>query len=172
MKTFNEFLNEHEELDKSFASTLGAIGICIACLFGVTRCNNAIATKGLKDLGQNTIENFQDFNQEGWGRKVFLGGDARMKAAYGAVIELAREKGISCYDAAREIKGNFGENMKARFGGVNNMLNMHPIKNVSKTQMDGEDCVIITIEISDSETKEYVDIVIPEFEAQAPAQLQ
>ena len=172
MKTFKEFLNEQhvEEIDEGAgARALAAIGICLSCLFGVVRCNNHIATEGLEKLGENTIENYTDYNQEGWGKKLIAGGDAGMKTLYGAVVELAREKDISCYDAAREIKGTFTLSMKSKFSSINKVLNLDDIANVTKTKHGDIDCVVVTCKktAGDEGSYEYYDVVIPEFEAQA-----
>lgn len=108
----------------------GLLTIMIASAFGIRSCKDNEADKGLKELG--SYENYMKYNVDGQGtlsRAAGIG-DTQSKAMYACIVSLAREKGISIDEAARqatstyskrwkkEAKGAFTNGFKGRITGV------------------------------------------------------
>lgn len=104
--------------------------IMIAAAFGIRSCKDNEADKCLKELG--SYENYMKYNMDGQGTLDYAAGigDTQSKAMYACVVSLAREKGISIDEAARqatstlgaryskEAKGTFTNGFKGRITGV------------------------------------------------------
>ncbi len=90
----------------------GLLTIMIASAFGIKSCKDNEADKGLKKLG--SYENYMKYNVDGQGtlgRAAGIG-DTQSKAMYACIVSLAREKGISIDEAARQATSTYSERWK------------------------------------------------------------
>lgn len=126
---FESILNESNGTGELVIKAGLAI-IMIAAAFGIRSCKDNEADKCLKELG--SYENYMKYNMDGQGSLDYAVGigDTQSKAMYACVVALAREKGISIDEAARqatstlgeryskEVKGAFTNGFKGRITGV------------------------------------------------------
>lgn len=113
------------------------------CVIGITRCQNNVLDNDMKKLGSNVQSEYQEYNTETWAQKTIYGGDSRKKAIYVTYQAIARENGISVYEAVKKTRSKFMGQFKSKFRSFTTFATLPNIRNCHKTDIDGKAAVIV-----------------------------
>ena len=108
----------------------------------VETCNNSLANKELAKVSSTAKSDYQEYNSETWLNSIF-GGDARKKTVYATYLGIAKENGVSVYEAVKNTRSKFAGQFKNKFRSLNAMISLPNVRNVTRTDINGKPAVIV-----------------------------
>jgi len=146
------------------------MAVAALVLFGITRCENALADADLKKVSPTAKADYQAYNTETWFEQKVKGGNRMKKAVYATYTAIAKENGITVYDAVRESRARFAGQFRNSFRSFSNFLSLPEVRNAYRTESFGTPAVVVHFiweECSGSGEdrhcyKEHDEVTIPE----------
>lgn len=65
------------------------------------------------------------------------------KTVYATCLGIAKENGVSVYEAVKNTRSKFAGQFKNKFRSVNAMISLPNVRNVTRTDIDGKPAVIV-----------------------------
>lgn len=112
-------------------------------LLGITRCENALADADLQKVSPTAKSDYQAYNTETWFEQKVKGGNRMKKAVYATYTAIAKENGITVYDAVRESRGRFAGQFRNKFRTLSSFLSLPDVRNAYRTESFGTPAVIV-----------------------------
>jgi hypothetical protein len=112
-------------------------------LLGITRCENALADADLQKVSPTAKSDYQAYNTETWFEQKVKGGNRMKKAVYATYTSIAKENGITVYDAVRESRGRFAGQFRNKFRTLSSFLSLPDVRNAYRTESFGTPAVIV-----------------------------
>ena len=116
--------------------------ILLFLCFCVGTCNNSLADKELAKVSSTAKSDYQEYNSETWLNSI-VGGNARKKTVYATYLGIAKENGVSIYEAVKNTRSKFAGQFKNKFRSLNAMVSLPNVRNVTRTDIDGKPAVIV-----------------------------
>ncbi len=120
--------------------------LIIAVIVGgivITRCENALADADLQKVSPTAKSDYQSYNTETWFEQKVKGGNRMKKAVYATYTAIAKENGITVYDAVRESRGRFAGQFRNKFRTLSSFLSLPDVRNAYRTESFGTPAVIV-----------------------------
>ena len=116
--------------------------ILLIFCFCVGTCNNSLADKELAKVSSTAKSDYQEYNSETWLNSI-VGGNARKKTVYATYLGIAKENGVSVYEAVKNTRSKFAGQFKNKFRSLNAMISLPNVRNVTRTDINGKHAVIV-----------------------------
>ena len=111
--------------------------------FVITRCENALADADLQKVSPTAKSDYLEYNTETWFEQKVKGGNRMKKAVYATYTAIAKENGITVYDAVRESRGRFAGQFRNKFRTLSSFLSLPDVRNAYRTESFGTPAVIV-----------------------------
>lgn len=118
--------------------------IVVAVLaFGISQCENSLADADLKKVSPTAKADYKAYNTETWFEQKVKGGNRMKKAVYATYTAIAKENGITVYDAVVGSRSRFAGQFRNSFRSFSNFLSLPDVRNVHRTESFGNPAVIV-----------------------------
>jgi hypothetical protein len=109
----------------------------------VSQCKNALADADLAKVSPTAKADYQAYNTETWTERKILGGNTMKKAVFATYTAIAKENGITVYDAVRDTRAKFAGQFRSKFRSISSFLSLPTIRNAHRTDNFGVPAVIV-----------------------------
>ena len=152
--------------DSSSGVTLVVSIIVLFGCFLFATCSNSCVDEDLKKVSPNAKADYLSHNTESWSDKL-VGGNRMKKAVYATYQGIAKENGISVYDAIKNARGKFAGQFKNKFRSFGAFSSLPDVRNAYRIEDNGKICVVVhfTWTNCDSDNHcwtEHDEVIIPE----------
>ena len=120
------------------ACFIGALLLC----FVFATCQNSLVDSDLNKVSPNAKTEYLEHNTESWGNKL-VGGNSMKKAVYATYQGIAKENGITVYEAVKQTRGKFAGQFKTHFRSLGSFLALPNIRNAYRSDDMGKQVVIV-----------------------------
>lgn len=131
------------EKDSHTGLDLFLLIVILAGAFVITRCENALADADLKKVSPTAKSDYLEYNTETWFEQKVKGGNRMKKAVYATYTSIAKENGITVYDAVKGSRAKFAGQFRNSFRSFSNFLSLPNVQNVYRTESFGTPAVIV-----------------------------
>lgn len=115
----------------------------LAVFFFLTRCENALADADLDKVSPTAKADYQEYNTESWFERKFAGGNRMKKALYATYSAIAKENGITVYEAVKDSRARFAGQFRNKFRSLSSFLSLPNVQNAYRTESFGTPAVIV-----------------------------
>ena len=149
----------------------------VAVFLFLTRCENALADADLKKVSPTAKADYQEYNTESWFERKIAGGNRMKKAVYATYSAIAKENGITVYEAVKDSRSRFAGQFKNKFRSLSSFLSLPNVQNAYRTESFGTPAVIVHFTWESCSGSgddrschtEHDEVTIPEINVPAPA---
>ena len=117
--------------------------VIVVCAIGIARCENALADADLKKVSPTAKADYKQYNTESWFEEKISGGNRMKKAVYATYTAIAKENGITVYDAVKQSRSKFAGQVRNKFRSFSSFLSLPNVRNAFRTDNFGTPAVVV-----------------------------
>lgn len=115
----------------------------VVIALGITRCENALVDSDLNKISPTAKADYKQYNTESWWDEKVTGGNRMKKAVYATYTAIAKENGITVYEAVKQSRSRFAGQFRNKFRSFGSFLSLPNVRNAFHTESFGTPAVII-----------------------------